>query len=53
MNSFKNSGVTIVFVSHSMENVDMICERAIWIENHRTMMVGKAEYVTEKFAESF
>jgi ABC-type polysaccharide/polyol phosphate transport system ATPase subunit len=32
---FKNRGVTILFVSHNMSDVEKICDRVVWIENHR------------------
>jgi lipopolysaccharide transport system ATP-binding protein len=34
MLDFKKRGVTMVFVSHAMEDVPMICDRVLWIENH-------------------
>ena len=53
MKHFQDTGVTMVFVSHSMENVKMICERAIWIDNHKTMMVGDAKEVVDRYVSSF
>jgi lipopolysaccharide transport system ATP-binding protein len=41
MYEFKKSGVTIVFVSHSLEDVARICERVVWIDNHSIKMIGK------------
>ncbi|EHH8807176.1 ABC transporter ATP-binding protein, partial [Escherichia coli] len=32
---FKNKGVTILFVSHNMSDVEKICDRVVWIENHK------------------
>lgn len=49
MMGFKKSGVTIVFVSHSMEDVKMICDRVMWIEDHRIKMTGKAYEVVEGY----
>jgi lipopolysaccharide transport system ATP-binding protein len=40
MMSFKESGVTIVFVSHSMGEIDRICDRVIWLDNKLIRMVG-------------
>lgn len=41
MMSFKEAGVTMVFVSHSMEDVEKICDRVMWIEDHSVKMIGK------------
>jgi lipopolysaccharide transport system ATP-binding protein len=42
---FRNNGVTMVFVSHSMEDVKRICHRVMWIENHSIKMMGEPEVV--------
>jgi len=41
MNSFRMQGTTIVLVSHSMERVKALCERAIWLEGVRQQRRGK------------
>lgn len=41
MSSFERSGGTRVFVSHSMEDVKMICDRVAWIEYHSVKMIGE------------
>jgi len=46
---FKKSGVTIVFVSHSMENVNQICDRVAWIENHSVKMIGDPKTVVADY----
>lgn len=46
---FKEKGVTIVMVSHSMENIKTLCDRAIWLENHTVKASGKAEDVVKEF----
>lgn len=37
---FKEHGVTIIFVSHSMADVERVCDRVVWIENHSIKMSG-------------
>ncbi len=49
MMGFKKSGVAIVFVSHSMEDIKRICDRLMWIEDHRIKMTGKAYEVVEGY----
>lgn len=52
INEFKRNGTTILFVSHSMTDVKKVCERVIWIENHRLKMNGEADVVTSEFITS-
>lgn len=49
MMEFKKNGVTMVFVSHSMGSVEMICDRAVWIDNHTMRMSGDAKQVAEEY----
>jgi lipopolysaccharide transport system ATP-binding protein len=46
---FKKRGVTIIFVSHSFENITRICDRAIWIENHIIKMIGETKAVVKSY----
>ena len=45
MEAFKRSGVSMVFVSHSRQNIERICSRVLWIENHTVKMIGETEDV--------
>ena len=47
MMDFKKRGVTMVFVSHSMVDVERICDRALWIENHTVKMLGSPPKITK------
>ncbi|WP_028893297.1 ABC transporter ATP-binding protein [Syntrophorhabdus aromaticivorans] len=49
MMEFRRRGVTMVFVSHSMDKVRKICDRAVWIENHRVRMIGDADSVIDTY----
>jgi lipopolysaccharide transport system ATP-binding protein len=46
---FKQQGVTIVLVSHSMAEVERLCDRALWIEGHRLQCVGQPKDVIADF----
>ncbi|MDA8087383.1 MAG: ABC transporter ATP-binding protein [Nitrospiraceae bacterium] len=50
MMSFKKSGVTIVFVSHSMKQVEQICDRAMWLENHVVRAIGDPGTITGEYS---
>ncbi|HOP85714.1 MAG TPA: ABC transporter ATP-binding protein [Syntrophorhabdaceae bacterium] len=49
MEEFKRNGVTIVFVSHSMDNVKRICDRVIWIEDHSIKMNNDVNTVISNY----
>ena len=53
MMGFKKSGVTIVFVSHAMEHIKMICDRVIWIENHTLKMIGDPEDIVASYTLAY
>ncbi len=46
MLGFKRNGVTIVFISHSMEDVRRLCDRVLWIEARGVTMTGDPAAVT-------
>ena len=46
------SGETVVFVSHSIEQVRKICKKALWLEHGRMRMLGDAETVCEEYMRS-
>jgi len=50
MMGFKKSGVTIVFVSHSMRDVERICDRVAWIEDHTIKMLGNTKDVVSNYS---
>ena len=51
---FIESGdVTVLFVSHSMEQVERICQRAVWIEKGDRRMDGPVDEVCKAYREQF
>ena len=52
MLEFKNSDVTMVFVSHALSDVRDICDRVIWIEDHIIKMQGDPETVINAYSET-
>ena len=52
INDFRSKGVTILFVSHNIADVKKICDRVIWIENHRLREMGDSENILESYARS-
>ncbi|MBT0719868.1 ABC transporter ATP-binding protein [Rosenbergiella collisarenosi] len=47
--NFKAKGVTILFVSHNTSDVEKICDKVIWIENHNLKEIGPASQVIPKY----
>ncbi len=45
----KKQGVTIVLVSHSAEQIEMICDRSIWIDAGRIKLDGKCRDVHKQY----
>lgn len=52
INKFKEKGVTILFVSHNLTDIEKICDRVIWIENHRLKASGNAAVILEQYRSS-
>lgn len=47
---FRRQGVTMVLVSHSLEDVKQTCDRVMWIENHRIKMIGAPGQVVSAYS---
>jgi len=45
MQEMMGSGTTIIFVSHSIEQVKMICRRVLWLQRGEMQMLGGTEEV--------
>lgn len=51
INDFKSKGVTILFVSHSMSDIEKVCNKVIWIENHKVRKIGDSKSVIAEYKE--
>lgn len=47
--SFQNMGSTILLVSHSLESIQNICNRAIWLDRGRLAYDGMPEEVIQRY----
>lgn len=47
-----DKGITVLFVSHSIDQVKRLCNKAIWLEKGKIVMQGDAEEVCNKYAEN-
>lgn len=48
----KDAGATILFCSHSMYQVEALCQRALWLESGRVRQIGPAAEVTMAYGAS-
>ena len=42
-------GTTVLYVSHSLDSIKQLCDRAMWLENGEVQMIGKAKEVCDKY----
>jgi ABC-type polysaccharide/polyol phosphate transport system ATPase subunit len=49
---FRERGITILFVTHSLDGAAKLCERAVWIEEGRALYSGPTQKVVTMFRES-
>lgn len=51
LKEIKSNGTTIVIVSHSLGQIEEICERSIWIKDGKIETEGEPKVVHEKYTE--
>ena len=44
-----NSNQTTIFVSHSVGQVELLCERVVWLQEGRVCQVGPASRVVSEY----
>lgn len=49
ISELKASGVTFIVVSHSMQSVKELCEKAIWLKDGRIFMEGEVKEVADAY----
>jgi ABC-type polysaccharide/polyol phosphate transport system ATPase subunit len=49
--SFRQAGVTILFVSHNMKAVRWLCDEALWMRDGKMVRRGPADEVTAEYSE--
>ena len=47
-----SNGATVIFVSHSMDQIRKYCERVVWLDGGKVVDIGRAKAITEKFLET-
>ena len=46
-------GTTVIFVSHSIEQVKRMCNKATWLEHGKVIMTGDAETVCDAYSKKY
>jgi lipopolysaccharide transport system ATP-binding protein len=49
MADFRRNGITIVFISHSVSNIERICQRVLWLEDRTVKMLDDTATVMNYF----
>lgn len=50
--NMRNKGTTILFVSHSLEQVEKICNKIVWLSKGNMKMFGEAQQICEEYRNS-
>lgn len=51
MQELKQAGITIVIVSHSMGQIEELCDRCIWLDKGKIVAEGAPQYVHKLYLE--
>ena len=52
MRSLISGGTTVLYVSHSIKSIESLCDRVVWLEHGKVVMVGKTDDVCKAYYES-
>lgn len=51
MNEMLSGGTTLLYVSHSLDEVKRLCDHAIWLDKGEMRMIGEAKEVCDAYLE--
>lgn len=51
MMELMSGGTTVLFVSHDLKQIEDMCDRVIWLENHRLKMFDTAKVVCKAYRD--
>ncbi len=52
MQQMMSGGTTVLFVSHSIQQIKQVCNRVIWLENGRVKAIGDVESLCDQYSAS-
>ncbi len=51
MRSMIEGGTTVLFVSHSLAQIEKLCDRVVWLENGTVKKIGNPKQICEEYKE--
>ncbi len=53
INEIVETGATVLFVSHSIQQVEKLCKHVLWLERGKQLMYGDVQDVCKKYMETY
>ncbi|MGN1133179.1 MAG: ABC transporter ATP-binding protein [Oscillospiraceae bacterium] len=51
MQSMLSNGTTLLYVSHNIASIKELCDKALWLDHGKTVMIGDADEVCDAYLE--
>lgn len=51
MRAMITGGTTVLFVSHSLKQIESLCDRVVWLENGQVKKIGEPKQVCKEYEE--
>ena len=52
MTELMNGGATVLFVSHDIDQIKEMCDRVVWLDHGKIVMIGKPDKVCDKYIKA-
>ena len=49
MMELMSGGTTVLFVSHTLKQIEELCSRVVWLEDHKVKKVGDVKEICEEY----
>ena len=51
MMELMSGGTTVLFVSHSIKQIEEMCDRVLWLDEHKVREIGKTDLICKHYEE--